>query len=326
MSTVLTEPSNPTSTSVAATPFDNYDLDSDIILLSKDAVYFYVHMLLISKASDAFKGLINLPQTKSPALDADIADSHKDEIKDGLHVIRMQDTSAELNMLLGFIYPSTLCPGSPSLDTVEEMKRAITIAAKYDIDVVRHAVIRRLRGEGPIPQPERVFAFVSRHGVGEKEIMMAAAQRTLEHPNPTSEFPELQDTSGLPAVVRLMRYQQECRDAVRNVVTDLAWAPPVNPCRFCSRRTNTDIVFRNGPDNAPGYWQDYMNRVIAQLHVRPWHGIVREPHIVSMALLKVTPCNTCLPQTPIIIAALDQYSKALAGEIRRRVDSVDICL
>lgn len=112
----LTHDTN-TPPTIAQAPFDNEDGDADLILRSSDKVDFYVHRLLLRKASSIFADMFTVGQAAQANL------------PDELPVVDVEESSSTIDSLLRICYPVDEVKET-SLDKVVEVLKA---ALKYEM-------------------------------------------------------------------------------------------------------------------------------------------------------------------------------------------------
>ncbi|TFY50179.1 hypothetical protein EVJ58_g11154, partial [Rhodofomes roseus] len=107
-------------------------LPPDLILLSSDAVFFYVHSHQVLSASEnGFRGLLPMKPTKGPHPALKVLGLSEDLGP----IIPLPEHATILNIMLHCIYSLSCAHYSPSLDT---LSAAVDGLAQYGIPVARH--------------------------------------------------------------------------------------------------------------------------------------------------------------------------------------------
>ena len=108
----------PPEPSRAGSPFDNADMDADLILQTSDNVKFYVHKFILRKASPFFADMFSLPQ----------ADGVSSE--ESLPVVPIAETGSVLDSLLRICYPVN----DGRMPSLIEARSVLEVASKYEIE------------------------------------------------------------------------------------------------------------------------------------------------------------------------------------------------
>jgi hypothetical protein len=144
----------------AGAPFDNPH--ADVILQSSDNIDFHTFKLLLSLASDViiFEDIFTIPQ---PALGVN-------EMKHGVPVIPMSESSKALEMLLGFCHPDCM----PALETLDVIDDVLAAARKFEMGVVlKWARTNLLRPRFMEKQPVRAFTLACKYEMEDEETVLA---------------------------------------------------------------------------------------------------------------------------------------------------------
>ncbi|KZP05740.1 hypothetical protein FIBSPDRAFT_678182, partial [Athelia psychrophila] len=154
-------------TVIADPPFD--DPDADIILRSSDDIEFRASKLYLSKASQFFSGMFELPQ--GPA-------SNDQEMCDGVPVVPMPEPASVVKHFLQCCYPHA-STGNITFDDVLSVSGLLEAARKYGVDGVEAIVRLAVGGNTALlqNQPFEVYALAV-HNKWEAEAK-AAARRLL---------------------------------------------------------------------------------------------------------------------------------------------------
>ncbi|KZV66554.1 hypothetical protein PENSPDRAFT_612447 [Peniophora sp. CONT] len=297
------------------------DADSDLGLLSSDSVIFRTHRCILRTASPFFHDMLSLPQPHSSSPDNSL--------------ISMSEDSSSVKLLLQFCYPRTSCQ-EPPLDTSTDVRRALNLARKFDIDVIREAAERALARLAET-MPESAYALAWTYEL--PNAARAAARATLRIPSPFLGVPEAPELESLPALalVRLFKYH----DAVGAALKELAdskqpvkWMPhaetflagpggPLAAPAPCSHDL-TAVTFAHGED-APAaawvkaWWWEFVCASVQDkgatctpeaLEGALWRALMK-------ALRSAARCEFC--GTANVEDVLDRSMKRLKEEIERRV-------
>lgn len=312
------------------TPDDFFcDLDADLVLVSCDRTIFRTHRCILRAVSPFFRDMLSLPQPEPHSTSPDNS------------LISMAEDSPTINLLLKFCYPRTLCP-EPSLSDPRDLRRALTLARKFDIDVIREAAERALERLAS-SSPESAYALAYAYEL--PKAVRAAARATLRMASPfkyttgTPEAPELASLSAV-ALVQLFRYH----DAVVATMKELAdskrlvhWIPhqetfltgPEGPFiapAACSHDL-TAITFAHGQD-APAaawvksWWWEFVCASVKHKSTAcspaTLESALRKP--LMKALLSVARCEFCGSANAEEV--LDRTLVRLRDEIERRLANV----
>jgi hypothetical protein len=201
-------------------PFD--DADADTILRSADDLDFRVYRVILSKASPVFRDMFTFPH---PGPSSCIKHEDDDDHKDGLPLVRLQESSMTLSMLLYAIYPVSPSHAPPpyaaqgrgeddgALDTLTE---AWLAADKYEVSGLREALTTRLQTHSLMArQPLRMFGVA--YYLRSQTLLRTAAARTLPlAPLTLDTLGRQVDLVPFIAVRHLVEYHRACGEAARD--------------------------------------------------------------------------------------------------------------
>ncbi|KZV63962.1 hypothetical protein PENSPDRAFT_589074, partial [Peniophora sp. CONT] len=140
--------------------------DADLTLRSCNNVHFAVHRTVLHLCSSVFADMLSIPQNPSA------------EHSLSRPIVAMTEDSRALRLLLRFCYPRPVCE-EPELGRIKDIKRAATLADKYDIDSLHARVERALIGhDGP---PHIAFAVAWRFSY--EHAARAIARQSLDVPD-----------------------------------------------------------------------------------------------------------------------------------------------
>jgi hypothetical protein len=193
----------------AAHPFDPHQGGlSDVVLRSSDGVDFFAHIVPLSLSSPVFAGLFHMPTPASTSFD-------KDDIRDGLRIVRLGETSRTLDSVLRFIYP---IPPPDDL-TLQEISDVLVAVDKYCLTGILHRVqplLTALLDDDPVG----VYAVCAANRL--YDLAGDAAIRTLEIPVQKLESPNIRY---IPAkdYKRLVKFHFDVDEIIRDVVGGSLW-------------------------------------------------------------------------------------------------------
>ena len=269
----------------AAAPFN--DVRADIILRSSDNVDFRCYKVLLSLSSTFFEGMFALPQPKGPGGDV---------MKDGLHVIPVEEKAAVLETILRLGHPSSI--RDPPILELDAIKDILDTARKYSMEDAEHIVRIGLIREGHLAkEPLRVFAIASALRL-EMETRVAAAATFLVDPNETEYFPEMEFiTAG--DIFRLHKYQYGRRTAaldpthISKALKDKSYA--WGTCRVTSTICpNISIPGIRDEGTKAKWWVDgYLAPCQKQLEKRPNGKTVKTSEILAAGFMAAQECHSC---------------------------------
>ncbi|KAF7294089.1 hypothetical protein MKEN_01455500 [Mycena kentingensis (nom. inval.)] len=183
-------------------PTSDTENPSDLILLSMDAVRFYVHWSVLAYASVFFKDLQTLPAPSG--VDAD-------QTFDGKPVVPLTEPAVVVGKLLRLCYPRT--SDAFAIADLDGIAGAYEAAKKYLI-LGGTANIEAILVDPRIldAQPHRVYAIAYHHGL--EPIAKKAAMATLSKLPFDGKQPHPPEYEYIPAVAlwRLLAFHQRCVD------------------------------------------------------------------------------------------------------------------
>jgi hypothetical protein len=196
-------PSNNVVTDVEK-PFD-ISAKADVILRSSDHINFYALKTILSLVSSPFDGIFSLDQ----------GEGMKDEMKNRLPVVQLEEDGVTLYNLLQLIYPYDVEPSN--IDVCVKVGRA---AQKYAMD----SVLQKLRrivlvSEGVVKRPLSVFAIAATFSW--VEVMKKAALNTLSISLCNLVVGQTQELDMLWTIDyhALLKWRFACQDALDELLT-----------------------------------------------------------------------------------------------------------
>jgi len=310
----------------AASPFDHPK--ADVILRSSDGIDFYVFKLLLTLASPVFEAMCDLPR---PAVGT------CDDTKDGFPIVNMQEDSKTLDILLRFLYPSTLAE-DPSLESLTDILAIIGAARKYSLDTVEKQVCQALVNPKVLKtDPVRCFAIA--RNARFKDETMTAARYSLRQPLIPAYFPELELITASD-LLALLAYHKKCHSAVEPLLAKLDWVrshyETSDACRWlfceeswspkvkqngCKRSTEAEFVLWAMYPVA--WWVTYMRETLEILRDRPTGDNVRAEAKKTINKVKSAGCKTCAAR---VRWSMEEFSHVLAVKVDEAIAPVRISL
>jgi hypothetical protein len=185
----------------ASPPPEDFNIrNTDVILRSSDGATFRVHRLVLTTASPFFDDLFSLPQPD------------KDEMIDGIHVVRLPEDQEVLHSLITMLYPI------PSVlpDSYNKVLDLLTASQKYDMAAVQSSIRAEVSRKSypPLTAAAAFHTYAIANSKGLIPEMENAARLTLDYP---MTFESMGDEMGLFngwALRDLARFRKRCRDSL----------------------------------------------------------------------------------------------------------------
>lgn len=151
---------------VAAAPFDKR-FGADVLFLTSDNVYFYLHKSILSMASSFFEAMFSLAQIPVSSSSSQLSLSPDDS---DLPAIEVTEDSLALDHLLRYCYPvrDPVMADLPSVDRV--LSAAIKYALEAVIELAKDSLRRRVEDN-----PLLAFVIACRHSCEEEACLAAEA-------------------------------------------------------------------------------------------------------------------------------------------------------
>ena len=298
----------------AKAPFDRSNSnDADVILRSQDNVDFRVIKLFLSYSSPFFKGMFDLPQSPLPSA----PDSN--EMKDGLPIIIVSETSNTLDRLLRLCYPMAavefLVP-----DNLEDIHLLLEATLKYEMERAEKQVRTWLIASHILDtDPVRVFAIASRYNL--REEATAAARASFNRPLLKRPYgPELELITG-GQLYQLLQYHERCKDAVRSLTDDFSWMERNDFCWFeggeCCDGSSLRKMGRIRR-YCSKWWVSYTESVVNQSAEQLLDDASKE-RLMEIALTSAAECRHCCPK---VWKEMREFSEILMARIEKVVSEV----
>ena len=295
-------------TSTAQAPFDNPD--SDIILRSSDGVNFHVFKLILSLASPVFKDMFTLPQPQPDA--------------SSVHTIPMAESSATLNSLLLFCYPTP----NPTFCSLDDAIAVLEAARKYDMAGTLSCASDLVVAQFVSTSSLELYALSCK--LGWKHHAQTAATEALKIKNlgrPSIPFAGMRDITAFDHN-RLLSYHYQCGVASQALVRSLHWLEPSN--------TLKDMTMWNCPSR-PGFipyhisnlgtrciarwFEEYLVLIGKELFERPCKSTLYDSEPYDSAVGKAVAGSIC-PTT--VIKDMAKFRDLFAAEVEKTITNVSL--
>ncbi|KAJ7654496.1 hypothetical protein DFH06DRAFT_515957 [Mycena polygramma] len=300
------------------------DDTADIIIRSgPDKVDFRVHKAFLAAASPVFRDTFSLPQSEVKTASGFSAG----DMKDGLHVVTLEEDQETLGTLLRMCYPKwMLLDCKPLLSTIEGVLAVLSAAIKYAMDGVEREVRTALVDPRFVEaNPLRVFALAVKHGLDNEAKI--CARSTLRLPvlgmNYTPELEQI--TAGI--YHRLQEYHVRCGIAAQRIGQDARWISSETYVWFeCSSCRGNMMVVIAGERRkwVAKWWAEFMAEVSNILRERPSGTAVGiESEVVHTAMEKASACTTCRSR---VFREMRQLCTLLVAEVDKVTGTVELDL
>ncbi|KAJ7105466.1 hypothetical protein C8R43DRAFT_1046388 [Mycena crocata] len=298
------------------TPFN--DEAADIIVRSSaDKVDFRVHKAFLAVASPVFRDMLSLPQGE---LSSDASDVH---VKDGLHIVPLDEDEKTLGTLLRMCYPAwMLADCEPLFPTVERVLAVFEAAKKYAMDGVdREARAALLDPRFIHPDPLRMFVLAVKHGLHDEAKV--CARDTLRLPVLGRDYmPELEHiTAG--AYHQLQDYHVRCGAIAHDVAKNFHWITAETWAWFeCSACRGSSQVTISGERRkwVSKWWAEFMSEASCALRERPSGTTVDiDSEVVHSAVGKGAACGTCRSR---VFREMKEFCGIFVAEVNNAVEVV----
>ncbi|KAI0311899.1 hypothetical protein OF83DRAFT_1177138 [Amylostereum chailletii] len=284
---------------------------ADIILRSSDGTDFPSHKWILAKASDATDPHVIIPFTEN---------------------------AASLELLLSYCYPRSMHP-EPSFNSLEDVKDALSIATKYQVDVMREGIKTQLAAF-TAGHPERVYALAWLYEM--PDLALSAARETLHQP--FLEGPEVPEFFDIPAIAlhRLQQYQRTCITQVTHGLgssVPVTWITvlsirlqPAVPTTACSCGECVIDMLTGSPvhpgeiraESIRAWWWGYVLRAVEALRESPHSSTVARHELVYPSLVDAGKCLSC--STGRFVEIMSFTAQRLEKEVERIISEVPLKL
>lgn len=293
---------------------------ADIILRSSDNVNFYAIKFLLSYSSPFFESMFALPPP--------VEDDDKDEIKDGLCVVKLAEHSQILERVLLLCYPTNVVDGVLIRD-LEDASELLNALEKYEMTHSWKRVWGMFLASPFVKrQPLRAFAFACRQK--RMEIARLAARyltsdvvfsRRDHHEDPNYRFFSYWE------LLRTQDFRQKCAEAVYVTITSLCQEGEI-AYAYTSASGNghgNGCQMNFYPNSTPvfDWWGTYFNSARDALADNRCGAAVLDPAYLAAAVKKASDskCKIC---QATVARELPAYSTAFCERIEEAVSKVSI--
>lgn len=285
---------------------------ADVFLRSSDGTDLLMFSTLLSFASPFFEAMFDLPQSQSP--------TNHNEMRDGLPVVQMAESSSSLRLLLRFCHPGH----AADLNNLEEIGQVLEPAIKYDMSGVARRVRSMLKAY-TFEEPMRVFC-IAWHFKLEEETR-GAARRLLSLPLfPRPYFPELEHVPAA-ALHFFEEYHYKCARAASAVSKNFLWIdrkllvqfdPILLACWDCTQGATVAIKGKEKLSSR-SWWLLYMSDASGALLERPCGATVKGRDIMNRVLRKASDCVLCRDR---VFVEMAEFGDLFAAEVERTIAAV----
>ncbi|KAM6492693.1 hypothetical protein JOM56_012417 [Amanita muscaria] len=197
----VAQPCLPTDTdnvSDAPAPFDSSAL-ADLILRSSDSIDFFVSGTLIRRLSAVFNDMFPLPP------------GH--EVKNGMPIVRVEESSEVLHCLLSVIHHDLV---EPDMKKCHLYIKVVLAARKYRMTIIGSRFYNQ--GAKPLLTKDPLLVYIIAVNLGWGILAKRAALNTLSQPlDKLAYVDELRLISGAN-LYRLVKYRSLCADAASSAL------------------------------------------------------------------------------------------------------------
>lgn len=293
-------------------PF-NDDAADIIVRSSSDNVDFRVHKMFLSLASPVFRDMLSFPQELQN-------ESSGTYMKDGLHIVPLDEDKETLSVLLRMCYPAWMLLDCGSFFPTSERAFAVFMAAqKYAMDGVERQVRTELVASRFIePDPRRMFALTVKGGLHDEAKI--CARHTLRMPVLGRDYiPELEEITG-GAYHQLQAYHIQCGLIAQDVAKDLRWITEDKWVWFeCCRGNSQVVISAERRKWVAKWWADFILEASSALKERPSGETVGiDSEVVHAAMAKVT-CGTCRSR---VFREMTKFCGLFAAEVEKATEAV----
>jgi hypothetical protein len=294
---------------IAPWPFCE-NIESDLVLISSDDMYFYIHKLVLSLVSPVFNTMLTLPLEQLQ------------EVHDGRPCVRLPDRGTSLQLLLSWCDPRC---SHRSID-LNDLQLVLELADKYDTECITkrlETVMIRMK-DVISTHPVLMYAIAARFRL--EKLARAAAKETLKvaFKDLVSNFvPETRYISGL-CFQNLLQYHRTCAAAAAYLATNFDWL---------ERGDDPDLIFfvsacEGGAcliESRSGFgwlkwWLEYMDAVAELVDAAP-SSSVDDVVFLQGFHTKISrgKCYNChkLGHEELVV-----FARRLSVEVERRISSV----
>ncbi|KAI0052645.1 hypothetical protein FA95DRAFT_1532519 [Auriscalpium vulgare] len=301
----------------AGAPFNDVDPIHAVILRSSDNVDFFVLKLFLARASSFFSGMFELPDPHT------VASIDDEDHRQGVAIVRMQESSHALDVLLRMCYPVD----NPDLSDLQDVRLALECCHKYVIEcfegTLKAALLRAADA-----RPLAVYALACRYRF--EDVANDAAKRLLFKPFRSHSEADLFDLTGVQ-YQRILQYHRNCSLKATteppvtwfNALVAGSTTSSSSPTTSQSCRTQFHFFYAaTQPSKSfwvPHWWTAYLHKALEAVKDRPRGSTVTAPELLEPFNKLALQCAECMEESVI---ALHKLSTALALEVEKAVNQV----
>ncbi|KAJ7117845.1 hypothetical protein C8R44DRAFT_708179 [Mycena epipterygia] len=298
-------------------PFN--DVAADIIVRSStDNVDFRVHKAFLAIASPVFRDMLSLPQPGD--IQTDASGVH---MKDGLHIVPVDEDKATLGTLLRMCYPAWMLLDCEQLFPTTEILLAVFVAArKYAMDGIERQVRAELVAPRFIdPNPLRIYALAVQHGLFDEAKI--CAKYTLRTPVLGRDYIAELESITAGAYHRLQEYHIECGHISHDLAKNVQWIANETwvwfECSMC--RGNSQVVISGERRKwVARWWAQFMLEASAALKKRPSGVTVAiDSEVVHTAIEQASACGTCRSR---VFREMREFCGLFVAEVEKETGKV----
>lgn len=199
------------------------DDDADIVLQSRDGIFYGMHKCILRTSSGFFRTMLSLPSSGSPSAAAAIDSIVLDERSGTLGIL--------LRMISGLEVPKWAC-----LDVLEDVLEA---AQKYDMSGPASTIRAIITTPLFLDQPLRLYALAARSDWEEEAKF--ASRHTLDLSIHDKQHLPMMDHIPSAYLIRLIEFHRERRDQFQHFILQDSRCFGIN--KAC---TNCGVPYKNG--------------------------------------------------------------------------------
>lgn len=305
----MADVNQPMELALAPWPF-NANTESDLILITPDSMYFYVHKLLLSLVSPVFKSMLTFPPDESQ------------EVYDGRPCVKLADMSKPLLLLLSWCDPRCV---TRSAD-LDDLQLVLQLADKYDMEIVMKHVETFMMGMKDIisARPVVMYAIATRFRL--ENLVHVAAKRTLKvtfEELATTHIPETRHITGL-CFISLLKYHRACATEAADAAKNFDWlkrdSQEVSFFTSSCPRGNSCTTTERGNQLWKSWWLKYMDAAAVSLAAAPRSSVSNIDFITNFNT-EISK-GSCHPCCQVGHKKLVVFAKKVSKEVETRISSV----
>lgn len=278
----------------AGPPFGSESVYADVIFRSSDLVDFRILRAFLIFSSPVFADMFSLPQNP--------AGPNVDETKEGLPIVKMQESSKELYSLLHSCYPVRAEEAKHHPQTIEHAQALLDVSRKYMLETLERSTWAALVTPHFLDsEPLRVFTLAVKFG-REREAH-AAVNALLRTPFIDSTYsPELEHITG-GDLFRMQAHRRACAATAAKVPLGWRGGQDNFNCSFCAASGK--------PPGGAIWFVQYLEAASEALKNKPWGEAVLDSGLIDKALQRACRCRDCAGR----VSRFAQLTVLLAKEV-----------